>query len=339
MSEVSRSVVGTPIRFLMFAAMCLLPVAAQAQVAPPAVLVDDIELLQRIQTSARELDYAGVFAYQQGSSMQSSRITHVFDGKNERERLELLDGQPLEFLRQDDEIQCLLPEKRAVLIETRTARDRFPGLMIGSARQLTAHYQVSVDPEPQRVADRDCQVITLRPRDNDRYGYRLCTDVDSGLLLRAQTLSPEDEVVEQVAFLALQIGAEVDRKQLKPRWKTDGWRVVRTHLNPVNLSELGWKVGEPAGFLKMLEVQRSMGGKPDVKQVMLSDGLAAVSVFIEPYSEGHPRQAGPGARGAIHVVGRRLGDYWITVLGEAPLGTIQQIADSVSYTPAPARKP
>jgi len=338
-SEVSRSVVVSPTRFLAFAVLCLLPVAIQAQTPTPAAPANDIELLQRIQASARELDYSGVFAYQQGASMQSSRITHVFDGKSERERLELLDGQPLEFLRKDDEIKCLLPEKRAVLVETRTARDRFPGLMIGNAEQLVEHYEVSVEREPQRVADRDCQVITLRPRDNDRYGYRLCADSSSGLLLRAQTLSPEDEVVEQVAFIALQVGADVDRKQLKPRWKTEGWRVVRTHLNPVKLADLGWKVGEPAGFHKMMEVQRSMGGKPDVKQVMLSDGLAAISVFIEPYSEAHPRQVGPGSRGAIHVVGRRLGDHWITVLGEAPLGTIQQIADSISYTPVSARKP
>ncbi len=340
MSEVSRSSAVSSTRFLAFALLCLLAFGAQAQSpAPPVLQGSDTELLRRIQTSARELDYSGVFAYQQGASMQSSRITHVFDGKSERERLELLDGQPLEFLRKDDEIQCLLPQKRAVLVESRTARDRFPGLMLGRAEQLAQHYEVSVAPEPERVADRDCQVITLRPKDGDRYGYRLCADSSSGLLLRAQTLSPEEEVVEQVAFIALQVGAEVDRKQLKPRWKTEGWRVVRAHLNPVNLSELGWKVGEPAGFHKMMEVQRSMGGKPDVKQVMLSDGLAAVSVFIEPYSDDHPRQVGPGARGAIHVVGRRLGDHWITVLGEAPLGTIQQIADSISYTPVPERKP
>lgn len=339
MSEVSRSAVVWSTRSLAFAMLCLVTIASQAQPPVPAAPADGAGLLQRIQASARELNYSGVFAYQQGASMQSSRITHVYDGKSEHERLELLDGQPLEFLRKDDEIQCLLPQKRAVLIETRTARDRFPGLMIGGPDQLGEHYDVSVEAEPERVADRDCQVITLRPRDSDRYGYRLCADSSSGLLLRAQTLSPEDEVVEQVAFIALQVGADVDRKQLKPRWKTEGWRVVRTQLKPVKLADLGWKVGEPVGFHRMMEVQRSMGGKPDVKQVMLSDGLAAISVFIEPYSESHPRQVGPGARGAINVVGRRLGDHWITVLGEAPLGTIQQIADSISYTPVAARKP
>ncbi|VCU72104.1 Sigma-E factor regulatory protein RseB precursor [Pigmentiphaga humi] len=326
-------------RFLAWAMLCLMAATAPVQAEAPAPS-SDARLLQRIQEAARELDYSGVFAYQQGSSMQSSRVTHVFDGKSERERLELLDGQPLEFLRKDDEIQCLLPQKHAILVETRTARDRFPGLMIGGADQLMAHYDVSIGEQLERVADRDCQVITLQPKDGDRYGYRLCADSESGLLLRTQTLSPEDDVVEQVAFIALQVGADVDRKQLKPRWKTEGWRVVRTSLNPVDLADLGWTVGEPAGFRRILEVQRSMGGKPDVKQVMLSDGLAAISIFIEPYGNGnkHPQQTGPGARGAVNVVGRRLGDYWITVLGEAPTGTIQQVANSISYAPAAARR-
>ncbi len=327
-------------RPVVFAFMCLLALSAQAQQLQPqqsGTAPAGAALLERIQTSARQLDYAGVFAYQQGASMQSSRVTHLADAKGEHERLEILDGQPLEFLRNNDEIQCLIPPQRTILVEERKSRDRFPGLMLGNAEQLLQHYDVSVESEPERVADRDCNVVALRPKDEHRYGYRLCTDSSSGLLLRAQTLSAEDEVVEQVAFLALEIGPGVDRKQIKSRWKTRGWRVVRTHLSPVNLSTLGWAVGEPVGFQKMMEVQRTIGGKPDVKQVMLSDGLAAVSVFIEPYKEGSPQQAGPGTRGAIHVVGRRLGDHWITVLGEAPMGTIQQIADSVAYTPVAPR--
>ncbi|SIL35814.1 MucB/RseB family [Mycobacteroides abscessus subsp. abscessus] len=70
---------------------------------------------------------------------------------------------------------------------------------------------------------------------------------------------------------------------------------------------------------------------------MLSDGLAAISIFIEPFTAAHPQQVGSNSRGAIHVVGRRLGDYWITVLGEAPLGTIQRVAESVDHQPAPRR--
>ncbi|GAA4338578.1 MucB/RseB C-terminal domain-containing protein [Pigmentiphaga soli] len=328
-------------RHILFALACALAAQAQAQTAAhdtPPDPAASVALLQRIQTAAQRLDYTGVFTYQQGPALQSSRVTHMADAKGEYERLEVLDGQPLEFLRNNDEIQCLIPSRRAILVEQRTARDRFPGLMLGSAQQLLGQYDVSVEPEPERVADRDCQVISLDPKDDSRYGYRLCADTDSGLLLRAQTLAPQEEVIEQVAFTSVQIGG-IDRKQLKPRWSTAGWKVVRTNLIPTDLAAAGWSVGEPAGFTRITQVQRSMGGKPNVKQVMLSDGLAAISVFIEPFSPSHPQQVGPGPRGAIHVVGRRLGDYWITVLGEVPLATIQQVADSIQYNKPGASQP
>src|SRR3546814_18903059 len=56
---------------------------------PTATTVDPaLSMLQKIQTAARKLDYSGVFTYQQGPVMQSTRIVHVVDGTGERERIE-----------------------------------------------------------------------------------------------------------------------------------------------------------------------------------------------------------------------------------------------------------
>lgn len=325
----------------ILAVSCLLGAAVQAQPTQTtdAATVASVQLLDRVQKSAQELAYSGVFTYQQGPSMQSSRVTHIADARGERERLEVLDGQPLEFLRNNDEVQCLIPEHRAVLVEKRPARDRFPGLIQGKASQLAEYYQVSVEPQHERVADRDCQIINLQAKDDNRYGYRLCADTESGLLLRTQTLAADNVVVEQVAFITLQIGEGVDPKQLKPKWNTKDWKVIKTKMTPTDISASGWSVGETHGFTRVTQVQRSMGGKPNVKQIMLSDGLAAISVFIEPMAAGHPQQVSATSRGAIHAVGRRIGDHWITVLGEAPLETIQRVAQSVSYTKPEAPKP
>jgi len=67
--------------------------AAEAQKAPAAV-DSGVALLQKIQSAASQLDYSGVFMYQQGATMQSTRIVHIVDGTGERERLEVLDGAP-----------------------------------------------------------------------------------------------------------------------------------------------------------------------------------------------------------------------------------------------------
>src|SRR5690606_2941229 len=72
-------------------------------------------LLRRAQLAAERLDYSGTFVYQQGTQMRTSRITHVLDGRVEREKLELLDGNPREYVRTNDEIVSYLPESRTLL--------------------------------------------------------------------------------------------------------------------------------------------------------------------------------------------------------------------------------
>lgn len=304
-----------------------------ALAAPPVVDGSDMSVLRRIQAAAQKLDYSGTFTYQQGSFMQSSRITHMVDGTGEHERLEILDGVPTEFIRHNEEVQCLIPDKQLILVEDRPARERFPGVLLGSVEELGDRYRLSVKPEPQRVADRDCQAISLTPVDNDRYGYLLCADVESGLLLKAKTVDADGEVLEQLAFTSLTVGGVIDPARLKSKWSTKDWTVQRTKVTPIDLAALGWSVGEIAGFHKVTEVKRSMGERADVKQLVLADGMAAISVFIEPATDSHPQVSGSGSRGAIHVFGRRYGEYWLTVLGEAPPATVRKVADSIVHTP------
>src|SRR5690606_7515171 len=121
------------------------------------------------------------FTYQQGASMQSSRIVHVVDGTGERERLIILDGEPREFIRHNDTVQCLLPAKQTVLVEKRRM-DRFPGVLLGDGYNLDAHYSLKTNTQRKRVAGHECIPAEILPRDELRYGYRFCVDPDSKLL-------------------------------------------------------------------------------------------------------------------------------------------------------------
>ncbi|QEI06945.1 siderophore-interacting protein [Pigmentiphaga aceris] len=301
---------------------------------PPQTDGNDLSVLRRIQAAAQKLDYSGTYTYQQGSFMQSSRLTHVVDATGEHERLEILDGVPTEFIRHNEEVQCLIPDKQLIVIEDRPTRERFPGVLLGSVEALGDRYRLSIKPEPQRVADRDCQAISLTPVDSERYGYLLCADVESGLLLKAKTVDANGEVLEQLAFTSLTVGVGVDRSKLKSKWSTKDWTVQRTKVTPIDLASMGWNVGEVSGFRKVTEVKRSMGERSDVKQLVMADGMAAISVFIEPATDSHPQASGSMSRGAIHVFGRRYGEYWLTVLGEAPPETVRKVADSIVHQPA-----
>lgn len=306
----------------------------RALAAEPASQDEAVVLLSRIQDASRKLDYSGVFTYQQGEYIESSRITHVVDGTGERERLEVLDGQPREYLRHNEDVQCLLPEKKTVLLERRRG-DRFPGLLLDDAQALPAHYEIKAEDKMHRVAGRECRIVRIEPRDDRRYGYKLCADAATDLLLKAQTVDPDKRVVEQVAFTSLRLGADVDPAMLRPGWSTQDWKVVESALNPVDLSAQGWRVPAPPGFVQVMQVARVMGRRESVSQLVLSDGLAAISVFIEPYDDtrpnGHPR--GLMKRGPINAYGTRIADFWVTVLGEVPPATLEQLAASIEYVP------
>src|ERR1019366_3133898 len=98
--------------------------------------------LKKIQYAGQKLNYSGTFVYQQGNQMRTSRITHMLDGKNEIEKLEVLDGKPREYIRNNEEITCYIPESRTVLIEKRLAPDFFPAMLAVSSSELAEHYEI-----------------------------------------------------------------------------------------------------------------------------------------------------------------------------------------------------
>ena len=102
----------------------------------------------------------------------------------------------------------------------------------------------------------------------------------------------------------------------------------------MDLAQAGWSVARPvAGFHKMMEVRRAFGGRDDVGQMVYSDGLAAISIFIDrtapvDWAEGET------SKGPINVVTERHGDFWLTIVGDAPAASVRDMAKQVAYRKA-----
>jgi sigma-E factor negative regulatory protein RseB len=291
-------------------------------------------LLRQIQQAARHLNYEGVFTFQQGEAIESSRMIHMFDGQNEKERIEVLDGPPREYLRLNDELQSLLPEQRVILREQQRG-DRFLGLLLSEPSLLEAHYQLRIAPELYRVAGRACRVVEIVPRDAHRYGYRLCADSTSNLLLKAQTITGEGAVLEQVAFTQVTIGQAINEQTLLPSWSTTDWSIQHTKQQVIDLGALGWRVPAPPGYLPTSQVARVFAEQRTVNQMVLSDGLATISIFIEPYRVERSEYLSQGATrsGSVNIFGIRIANFWLTVLGEVPAATLELLAQSIQYVP------
>ncbi|MES2537274.1 MAG: MucB/RseB C-terminal domain-containing protein [Pseudomonadota bacterium] len=323
-------------------------IALSAHAAGPLPVAEKREAqewLKKIQSAARKLHYSGTFVYQQGNQVRTSRITHIVDGRNELEKLEVLDGKPREYIRNNEEIICYVPEAKVLLVEKRVTQDVFPAILAANPTELATYYNVKKG-ETGRIAGFDAQSVILEPKDHLRYGYKLWAEKATGLLLRAQTINDRNEVVEQISFTQLSIG-NIDRSRVKPSFpNTRGWRVENAVMSNVKLSN--WMVTSvPAGFKKVREMKRLLSdtsaakpaAEPDqatahpsqreVSQIVFSDGLAAISVFIEPGSQN--RTEGAVQQGAMNIVGKRQGEFWLTIVGEVPIAAIRQVANSIEF--------
>jgi sigma-E factor negative regulatory protein RseB len=306
---------------------------ASAQESRKDVARTEAQWLDAARQAAQRTNYSGTIVYQAGGDMSSSRVTHLFDGSKSLERIQTLDGKPREYLRRrsdsDDEVQCLIPESKKIIIEKRSVEESFPSLSSASPQEILQRYQARLG-AVERVAGHEAQALALEPRDEARYAYRLWLEVVTGLLLKAQTLNDRKEVIEQISFSDVRIGDRIDRAQLKPAWSTSGWSVVRSDYRLTNLAAHGWSVPTPDGFRKTKEVARRMGAT-EAMQVVFGDGLATVSVFIEPGSPVMEPAASVQVHGPTSAFSRRVGDALVTVVGEVPPGTIRAVAQSVEF--------
>jgi sigma-E factor negative regulatory protein RseB len=67
-----------------------------------------------------------------------------------------------------------------------------------------------------------------------------------------------------------------------------------------------------------------------------SDGLAAVSVFIEALDAQHEATpTGIASMGAIHIYTREVANHRVTVVGETPAASVQRIGNAVEYRQPP----
>lgn len=296
--------------------------AAQAQ-SP-----ETLGWLRKMYDASQRLSYSGTFVYQQGARSETSRITRY--GARDIERLEVLDGMPREIVRTRDTVRCYLPNSKVVKVESRAADRTFPALLPEKVGELSRHYDISLG-EARRIAGFDCQAILLKPKDNLRYGYRLYADASSGMLLKAMTVDASGDTIEQFSFTQLTIG-NVTRDMVRPRHAAGSWRIDNADAVPTHLA--GWSLNaELPGFRKIMELKRRLGESPQAGQVVYSDGLAAVSVFIEPLDAARRDtvRTGLASVGAIHIYTREVANHVVTVVGEAPATSVQRIADAVEY--------
>lgn len=294
-------------------------------VAQNAHANEAIEWLNRASVAAKQLNYSGVYVYQHGEHVEVMRVSHRRDASGEQEKIEVLEDVPRQFLRVDKDVYCQLPDGKTVRMEKNTSRRFFPGLLGDNPESLQRYYTIKLAGS-ERVAGLNCQVVSLEPRDGYRHGYKLWLDKRTGLPLKSRTVNSNGGVVSMFVFSEIQIGRTLDAQNF--RQDLAGKKIVMASIDrppsPI------WDVSAPPGYALVLEATRPLPGKKmPVSHWVFSDGLSALSVFIEPDSESSGHFQGLSAEGAMSVYARQLEGHKITTLGEVPNRALIETGNSV----------
>lgn len=318
--------------------------AAEPPVAADARSLND--WLMRMHEASRNRSYIGTFVISAGSTLSSAKIWRVCEGGEQVERVETLTGTPRSVFRHNGQVVTFIPEHKVARIEKRDSLGLFPELFQSADSRIADFYKVRQE-GVARVAGLDADVIVMTPKDSLRFGYRVWTERQSGLVVKLQTLDTDGLVLEQAAFSELQLGAPIRMdKLLQMMGKTEGYRVEKPMLIKTSAKAEGWLLKKPvAGFSSVSCYKRPVSasasspsnasGLPVTEEASLqwifSDGLASVSIFVEPLDRRRHVGETTFSMGATQTLSRQVDLHWITVMGEVPMPTLKLFASGLEH--------
>ena len=324
-------------------AICLaLPLVLHAAEARQGE-AEALRWLARMQEALAELAYRGEFSYFRDGRLSSLSVAHGRVGGEVHERLVHLDGPHREILRVGDRVSCFMKPGDPMLAHMKRvpagpfARAFIPGDGASGA-MLPPSYEARVA-GTERIAGEGTMRIDVVPADRTRYGYRLWLQDPTAMPLRAELVDADARPLEIFQFVRIEIGERIDPRAFA---STGAEGLVRHDLRLTGADpgaapardhewEAAWL---PEGFAMAAASRRPTPARSaPVQTLRYSDGIASLSIFVEPpWAEAAWQRS--RRRGATSAVMREVevegGDrYLVTVVGEVPMDTAERVAVAV----------
>lgn len=292
---------------------------------------DVSDLLKKMSDADEHLSYQGVFIMRKSDNLMTMRVQHGSDERGIWESLESLNGEARKVIRVNDEVTSIYPERKLVIISNNKNKATLHPTLPENLDKLEVYYEIK-RLDDDRIAGHKTAVLDLKPNDKDRYGYRYWLDTETGVLLKCDLLNEQGKVVEQMMFTALEYLSEAPTSAFNAI-NISGYDSKRLDKGRTDINNVEWRVNRlPSGFMLTQSSLRKRGNDDESLHLVYSDGLASVSVFIEQGEDIHYRLDGASAMGALNAYGSRIGDHFVTVMGEVPASTVMQIAESTRPT-------
>ena len=288
-------------------------------------------LIEKMSNSAKTQDYKGFFTFERGSQSRSYFFAHKVEADKEHQRLVFMDGQPLEIIRKGHSLKCIHPGGKRLNAE-HAHLESLANLGQATAG-VWAHYSADIMGE-QRIAGRQTTQVVLKPTDQHRYPFVFNVDNETGVMVKMLVLDLKGRPLERFHFVNLEVDGVTDA-DLSPA--IDGYHEVE-HEAPaspsINTSDLWQLAWVPAGFEQESATMKPWGEPHKGQVFMYSDGLTAFSVFVDAVDAGNQATSSKrmGSTSAVsHYLNGEEDTYLVTVVGEIPLSTAQQIAAAVRF--------
>lgn len=298
-----------------------------------------VEYLNKMGNALYSLNYYGTLIYSHDNQIETMQLIHKVDADGEHERLVHTSGAEREVVRKGDTVTCYLSDSQSVLVGKRRFNSHLLAKLRTDFTKFVDTYSFEADGK-DRVAGRIARVILIKPKDSYRYGYRLWIDEDSHLLLKSELVDEKQQVLEQMMFANMDVVANIADEMLKPAINGESytWHEDKAKDPAAVPVDEGWQVGHlPSGFSVTGHFMQNMPNSKDpVEHMVISDGLASISVYIENYNAKGKNFIGVSQMGAINIYGLLKDKYKITVVGEVPAATVRMVADSVRHDAAGA---
>lgn len=298
----------------------LLGGAAVASEATPA------DWLDKMQRAVQTVNYEGTVIRIRDGVAESLKVVHVVTDGLVRERVVVQDGEGMEIIRNGNEVHWILPGKKSVLVQEWTNRGTLFSTLPSSEIHSGGEYDLRIVRE-ERVSGRRAVLLAVQPHDEFRFGHRIWLDFETGLPLAANLLGEGGTPLEQLKFAEISLDEEIPASDLEPSFNTDGFRWYSGSSRGDSRQVDGqWDVaGLPRGFRVVSTHEEPLPGSAEtVTHVLVSDGLANVSVFVE--ADNAAASTERSSSGATNTFSLATGSHRVTAVGEVPAATVEQVA-------------
>ncbi len=285
------------------------------------------EWIERMNTAVRMQTYTGTAVLRSGDNMDTLQVVHVYRDGVEQERVLSLSGEPREVLRDNGEVRVALPQQGIQIIEEDQGRGLLPTLGESARHHLSQHYRIDLHAAPGRIAGRRTQVVSIEPRDEWRWGYRIELDADTAMPLQLEVRDGNQAMLEQIQFVSVDYPDMLGADMLKPSIDISHLEVVRARSPQLSGADQnllnGWEVAKPPpGFrLSNRSWARLPGVAESVAHWVYSDGLASISVYANAVGAAATVPDARGSNGAVSTFRKMFNGVMVTAMGEVPLRT------------------